>query len=86
MHKTVVAQQMAARVKADALELCVTNFAHLKGGVDVAVDVVLLFSHFDVLLRADIHLLADVGVDALTVREQVAAKRGDFLYHEVAYS
>ena len=45
VEETCVAQEMAAGVDPDALEGAVADFAQLKGGVNIAVEVVLLLCH-----------------------------------------
>jgi hypothetical protein len=71
---------MTTRIKPYALQLAIAYLAHLKGGVHVAVDVVLLFGHFNVLFRRDIDLISDIGVDILPVGILVPT----ILHHETS--
>ena len=71
MHQAVVAEEVAAGVKTDALQLRVTDLAQLECRVHVDIDVVLLLGDFDVLLGGDVDVLADVGIVVLSVGVEV---------------
>ena len=62
---------MTAWIESRVFEAEFANLAEFKARVDVAVDVVLLFRDFNVLLGRDVHLMAEVGVRVQSVRIDV---------------
>ena len=62
---------MTAWIESRVFEAEIANLAEFEARVDVAVDVVLLFRDFNVLLGRDVHLMAEVGVCVQSVRIDV---------------
>ncbi len=73
MLQTGRTQQVAAGVDADALDVVVADFAQLKGGLDVAVEVVLLLGDLDPFLRCQPNLFPQVRVGVLPAGVQIGA-------------
>ncbi len=56
------AEQVAARLNANVLVIFGANFAQLKGGAHLAVQLVLLLRHANVIFRRGHHSLRQVGI------------------------
>lgn len=73
--ETRCAEKMAARLDPDVFAVFRADLAHLKGGAHLAVELVLLLRHTDVVLGRGLDRPAQVRVHGATVRKQVAEKK-----------